>query len=109
MCTKNECDGVCSALTSHYTTFDGVSYDFHGECTYVLARGFGDLPFEIMIQNHDCSGSTCGRSVLLRINGEECKLIAGGALHATQAVTSLPYHGDGFVIEKIHYFMYDRV
>jgi hypothetical protein len=100
-CTTNQCDGVCTAMTTHYTTFDGVAYDFHGDCTYVLARGYGELAWEILIQNHDCSGTVCGRSVIIRINGEDCKLIAGGALHASDSVTSLPYHGDGFVIEKI--------
>ena len=54
-CTKNECHGLCTNWgESHYKTFDGRAFDFHGHCDYMWAKG--SLPgapqdkFQIMLK-----------------------------------------------------------
>ncbi|XP_078464279.1 IgGFc-binding protein-like [Lampetra planeri] len=46
----------------HYVTFDGRSFDYHGTCTYVMARACGDHgevvpPFEVLGKNDQRGGS----------------------------------------------------
>lgn len=38
-CIEKDCPGTCSVEGgSHITTFDGTTYNFHGDCTYILAE-----------------------------------------------------------------------
>ena len=68
-CTQRECPATCSAYGDpHYMTFDGNKYEFHGDCTYVLAEDFCDDGignFRITVENVPCStgGVTCTKAV----------------------------------------------
>ncbi|PNJ16503.1 MUC5B isoform 1 [Pongo abelii] len=60
-----ECECICSMWGgSHYSTFDGTSYIFRGNCTYVLMREiharFGNL--SLYLDNHYCAASATAAS-----------------------------------------------
>ncbi|XP_070931979.1 mucin-5B [Macaca nemestrina] len=67
-----ECECICSVWgSSHYSTFDGTSYTFEGNCTYVLMREIharlGNL--SLYLDNHYCAASaaaaSCSRALRL--------------------------------------------
>ena len=62
MCTTHVCAGLCSNWgESHYKTFDGRVYDFHGNCDYMLAKGGSSDPddrFQISAQVNWMTPST---------------------------------------------------
>ncbi|XP_030667384.1 mucin-5B [Nomascus leucogenys] len=60
-----ECECICSMWGgSHYSTFDGTSYTFRGNCTYVLMREiharFGNL--SLYLDNNYCAASAAAAS-----------------------------------------------
>uniref|UniRef100_A0A2K5LM18 Mucin 5B, oligomeric mucus/gel-forming n=1 Tax=Cercocebus atys TaxID=9531 RepID=A0A2K5LM18_CERAT len=60
-----ECECICSVWgSSHYSTFDGTSYTFEGNCTYVLMREIharlGNL--SLYLDNHYCTASAAAAS-----------------------------------------------
>uniref|UniRef100_H2ZP84 VWFD domain-containing protein n=1 Tax=Ciona savignyi TaxID=51511 RepID=H2ZP84_CIOSA len=70
-CTERECPAYCSAYGDpHYETFDKRRYEFHGDCTYVLAEdycGDGVGSFKVTVENVPCStgGVTCTKALTL--------------------------------------------
>jgi len=76
-CTERECPGICSAFGDpHYETFDKKRYEFHGDCTYVLAEDFcgdGIGTFRITVENVPCStgGVTCTKAVKVSFNADQ--------------------------------------
>lgn len=73
-CTEKPCVGACSVWgDGHFTTFDGLDYDFHGVCNYLLSKGklSDGNGYSITIQNVLCGskGVTCSKSLRIALDG----------------------------------------
>ncbi|GIY74796.1 hemocytin [Caerostris extrusa] len=70
-CTENVCPGICTAWgESHFKSYDGKIFDFHGDCEYVLSKGrMKGSSFSINVQNVPCgtSGVTCSKAFTLEL------------------------------------------
>ncbi|KAI4553479.1 hypothetical protein MJT46_016773 [Ovis ammon polii x Ovis aries] len=64
---RYECECVCSAWgSSHYETFDGTSYTFRDNCTYVLVREIQPRHgnFRVLLHNRFCEAAAhCPRAL----------------------------------------------
>ncbi|KAL4696613.1 hypothetical protein H8959_002311 [Pygathrix nigripes] len=73
-----ECECICSVWgSSHYSTFDGTSYTFRGNCTYVLMREIharlGNL--SLYLDNHYCAAATASCSRALSIHYKSMDIV----------------------------------
>ncbi|XP_026330001.1 hemocytin [Hyposmocoma kahamanoa] len=77
-CSTTACRARCSSIGDpHYTTFDGLKYDFMGHCTYTLMTGDN---ITIDVENVACSGAVSEAMNLTPYKGE-------GKPSCTKAVT----------------------
>ncbi|XP_068629642.1 hemocytin [Battus philenor] len=91
-CTQVPCGARCSAVGDpHYTTFDGLRYDFMGTCTYTLLQTDN---VTIEVENVACSGTiteamnlapyegsgkpSCTKAVNIMYNGANIHMKQGG-------------------------------
>ncbi|XP_070535332.1 mucin-2-like [Ptychodera flava] len=106
-CTQNQCEATCSAAGDpHYTTFDGLDYDFSGECHYVLVENcFAEYQeYKINVENSDCSsnGGVCTRAIHIYWGFHHIKMKQGHeVLVDGKDVYFFPYINFGVHIERV--------
>ena len=74
-CTNKPCYSSCSVWgDGHFTSFDGLDFDFQGVCKYVLSKGKleNGNGYSITIQNVLCGskGVTCSKSLQINLEGD---------------------------------------
>ncbi|XP_062974480.1 mucin-5B-like [Elgaria multicarinata webbii] len=79
-CPRYECECICTGWDNfNYRTFDGTSYTFHENCTYVLAKEIVDKHgnFSVLVNNYFCdvaNNQSCSRSIIVNYNSMEVVL-----------------------------------
>ncbi|XP_077870073.1 uncharacterized protein LOC100366685 [Saccoglossus kowalevskii] len=104
-------DGFCFTWgQNHYRTFDGLIYDFHGSCSYLLLGECQTNRFKLHIRNkaecHDVQ--YCKRSLTLYVSDMEYNFNFGEfgfAMTRNEDNVPLPVTMDGLRVETISYYI----
>ncbi|XP_054901720.1 intestinal mucin-like protein [Poeciliopsis prolifica] len=79
-CQHYQCDCECKGWgDNHYSTFDGLSYKYHGNCSYYLMKEIAPRDdLEIYIDNIHCDpfeDPSCPQSLNVNYGAEHVKLV----------------------------------
>uniref|UniRef100_G1K880 Otogelin n=1 Tax=Anolis carolinensis TaxID=28377 RepID=G1K880_ANOCA len=69
-CTFHPCPSMCTTYGDrHYRTFDGLSYDYIGNCKVYLIKSSSITSFSIIVENVNCfnTGIICRKSIFINI------------------------------------------
>ncbi|XP_073687677.1 uncharacterized protein [Garra rufa] len=98
ICESIPVPGLCAVEEgSHFTTFDGKEFTFHGDCNYVLSKDCKKSKFIILGQIVPCvslNTDTCLKSILVLFNNDKNQdllIKADGTVVQHNAQVSLPY------------------
>ncbi|XP_026057610.1 mucin-2-like, partial [Carassius auratus] len=104
ICTSIPGPGLCAVEEgSHFTTFDGKEFTFHGDCNYVLSKDFEESKFIILGQIVPCvslNTDTCLKSIEVMFNNDKNHRLVIKADGTVQqnAIVSLPYTTADFTV-----------
>ncbi|XP_042608753.1 mucin-2 [Cyprinus carpio] len=104
ICTSIPSPGLCAVEEgSHFTTFDGKEFTFHGDCNYVLSKDFEESKFIILGQIVPCvslNTDTCLKSVEVIFNNDKNHrlVIKSDGTVQHNAIVSLPYTTADFTV-----------
>ncbi|XP_066438472.1 mucin-5AC-like [Eleutherodactylus coqui] len=105
-CVKKSCFGVCALEgNSHITTFDLTRYNFHGDCTYTLAKTCSSSEITILAEMQKCGQTdteTCLKSITISLNGgkEIINVKKCGGVYINSVYTQIPVSTATFTIFK---------
>ncbi|XP_035218784.1 SCO-spondin-like, partial [Stegodyphus dumicola] len=103
-CTDEKCEARCSSTGDpHYTTFDGLSYEFLGSCPYYLVY---HTDFTIVQESGPCPASAssepatesmfCTLAIKIAYLGDSLILQPGIKMSFNEKEVSLPFSAIGF-------------
>ncbi|KAB5565852.1 hypothetical protein PHYPO_G00246250 [Pangasianodon hypophthalmus] len=104
ICKSLSVPGVCAMEEgSHFTTFDGKEFTFHGNCYYVVSKDCVDSKFIILGQLIPCVAQptdTCLKSVALLLNNDKSNalIIKDDGIVRHNGDITLPYTTAEFTI-----------
>ncbi|XP_062418976.1 mucin-5AC-like [Pungitius pungitius] len=101
-CENVDCEGTCSLLGgSHISTYDGKTYSFHGECSYVLSREMNGS-FSVIGDLARCKSSeksTCLGAVTVQLPKNMMMVVeANGQVLYNNVNTQLPLITDDLTV-----------
>ncbi|XP_075873359.1 mucin-2-like, partial [Nelusetta ayraudi] len=95
-CSEEKCPGKCSVEGgAHINTFDGKTYSFHGDCSYVLTQD-QNLRYVMVVDLLQCGltrQKTCLKSVTLAVNNynyQHIKILSSGKVLVDGVESQLP-------------------
>ncbi|KAM9495184.1 mucin-2-like [Clarias gariepinus] len=104
ICQSLSIPGVCAMEEgSHFTTFDGKEFTFHGNCYYVLSRDCVDSKFILLGQLIPCVANpsdTCLKSIALLLNNDKSNalIIKDDGIVRHNGDLTLPYTTAEFTV-----------
>ncbi|KAH0620934.1 hypothetical protein JD844_021850 [Phrynosoma platyrhinos] len=69
-CTFYPCPSMCTTYGDrHYRTFDGLSFDYIGNCKVYLVKSTSVISFSIIVENANCfnTGIICRKYIFINI------------------------------------------
>ncbi|KAM4703001.1 IgGFc-binding protein-like [Rhinophrynus dorsalis] len=81
-CQSERC-AKCTVEGVHYVTFDGLAYNYHGSCSYILAKASPKDPaldkFSVMVENENIGDSALivPKTVIVSVFGKELTMERG--------------------------------
>ncbi|XP_029438967.1 mucin-5B-like [Rhinatrema bivittatum] len=105
-CMDFQCPGRCSVEGGCLiTTYDSTSYQFHGDCTYVLSKSYGDNNFTVLAEILKCGMSAsevCLKSITVILNGGQtiATIKDDGSVLVNSIYTSIPFVADKIMIMR---------
>ncbi|KAF7701897.1 hypothetical protein HF521_001180 [Silurus meridionalis] len=106
ICESLSTSSVCAMEEgSHFSTFDGKEFTFHGNCYYVLSKDCVDSKFVILGQLVPCIAQhtdTCLKSLVLLINNDKSNalVIKDDGIIRHNGDIALPYTTAEFTVFK---------
>ncbi|XP_053545245.1 mucin-5AC-like [Bombina bombina] len=105
-CASKACHATCALEGgSHITTFDLSRYNFHGDCSYTLAKSSNSQLFSILAELRKCGitdTETCLKSITLSLNGGKDIILVKhcGSVYTNSVYTNLPVSSAAATIFK---------